>query len=300
MKKELTYEKMMEKLTALCIEYPILKLHYIGNSILGRAIPVITIGEENAKKSVLYVGTHHASENITTSLLVDFIEEYSKMYEKGRDVLGINLRVLYKMRKIYVVPMLNPDGVSYRLDGIGEQNPLKERALRANPSGDFSKWNANARGVDLNHNYNALFYEYKQIEKELGIKEGATKYSGEEPESEPETASLCKLIRYNIDTLSGVLTLHTQGEEIYYKSGDVSPKRGESIAKILSKMTGYTLGETSGTASYGGLTDWLVREYDKPSFTIECGKGENPLDISCESSIYIVLRRAFFNFPILF
>lgn len=300
MKTELKYGEMIESFQGICEKSPFIRLSYFGKSILGKPLPLITVGDESAKKSVLYVATHHASENITTSLLLDFISEYAELYEKRRDVFGINLKFLCKMRKIYVVPMLNPDGVSYRLEGIDDKNPLKERIIKANGSSDFSKWNSNARGVDLNHNYNALFYEYKGIERSQGIIEGASKYSGEEPESEPEVSSLCKLIRYNSDTLVGILTLHTQGEEIYYKSNGKSAPRSEFIAKILSQMTGYSLGEAEGTASYGGLTDWFIEEFNKPSFTLECGKGENPLSMSEERAIYAKIRKALFNFPILF
>ena len=39
------------------------------------------------------------------------------------------------------------------------------RGLKYNQqSDDFSHWQANARGVDLNHNYDSGFYEYKKIE----------------------------------------------------------------------------------------------------------------------------------------
>ena len=65
-------------------------------------------------------------------------------------------------------------------------------------------------------------------------------------------------------------------------------------------MTGYKPSHTDGTASYGGLTDWYINEYGKPSFTLECGKGENPLPISQILPIYTRLREVLFTFPILF
>ncbi len=298
--QELTYDALMERLIFLSKSYEILKLSYIGTTILSRPIPMVTIGDSDAKKSVLYVSTHHATENICTCALVDFIEEYANMYSQGRSVFGINLNVLYKMRKIHIIPMLNPDGVSYRLEGVGDSNPMKERVEKANNGSDFWYWSSNARGVDLNHNYNAYFYEYKELEKQRGICEGRGKYSGETPESEPETSAVCKFIRYNIDTLCGVLTLHSQGEEIYYKSNGMTSPKSELIAKALSSMTDYKLSEATDTASYGGLTDWFIKEFNKPSFTLECGRGENPLDIKCSAGIYARVRKALFNFPILF
>ena len=297
--KELDYAQMMSALNDLIKEDSCPKMSYIGNSILHRPIPIITLGEQSAKKSVLYVATHHATENICTLVLLKFLNEFIALNRQRRTACGINLDYMLKARKIYIVPMLNPDGVDYRLHGIDAQNPLYDRVMRYS-GGDFSKWNSNARGVDLNHNYDAGFYEYKIIEKEQKITQGATKYSGEAPESEPEVSALASFIRYNADELCGVLTLHSQGEEIYYKSQDKCPKKSEFVAKQVAKMTSYKLSKASGTASYGGLTDWLIRKYDIPSFTLECGLGENPLPPYLSADIYIRLRELLFTFPILF
>jgi g-D-glutamyl-meso-diaminopimelate peptidase len=204
------------------------------------------------------------------------------------------------MRKIYIVPMLNPDGVEYRLHGVGEDNPIKERILAYNGGSDFSKWNANARGVDLNHNYDAYFEEYKTFEKEKGITGGKTKYSGEYAESEPETAALASFIRYNSEEIEGVLTLHTQGEEIYCKSKGKTPPRAEHLSCVISRLTGYVPATVEGESAMGGLTDWFIKEYNKPSFTLECGRGENPLPLSQMMDIYSKLKELLFTFPILF
>ena len=298
--KELTYGIMMKKLMEIAQRSEIVRLSYIGNTINSRPIPLITMGEQSAEKSVLYVATHHATESICTSVLIKFIEEYEKAYERQEKACGISIRVLNKMRKIYIVPMLNPDGVEYRTNGIDELNPLYERVMKMSNGGDFEGWNANARGVDLNHNYDARFWEYKQIENEQKITQGPTKYSGESPESEPEVSALASFIRYNSDELQGIITLHTQGEEIYYKSNGKCLKRSEYLIRMLAKMTSYKPSDTQGTASYGGLSDWYIKEFDKPSFTFECGKGKNPLPVSQIPRIYMSVREALFTFPILF
>ena len=203
------------------------------------------------------------------------------------------------MRKIHIIPMLNPDGVEYRLNGISENNPIRERVIAYNEGEDFTKWNANARGVDLNHNYNARFNEYKIYEKQHGITPGKTKYSGEYPESEPETAALCAFVRSM--EISLVMSLHSQGEEIYYSyiGDDESSRRNLSAAKKLSELCGYKLSEPQGMASYGGLSDWCG-SVGIPSFTFECGIGKNPLPISECRSIYAKMRAALFCAPNLF
>ena len=298
--EEIGYEKLKNNLSELSFSHPVVQLSYIGSSVLGREIPLITLGDEGAKKSVLYVSTHHACENICTSLLLKFIEEYVFLYENGGMSHQINVGCLNKMRKIYIVPMLNPDGVEYRLNGVGEENPIKDRVVAYNGGEDFSLWQANARGVDLNHNYNAFFDEYKKLEKERDITPGKTKYSGEYPESEPETSALCNLIRHILPSLDGAIALHTQGEEIYYSSRGKIPKKSVHVSKILRRMTRYSLGEPSDTACYGGLTDYLISTHDIPSFTVECGRGKNPLPPSDIPKIYADIREMLFTFPILF
>ncbi len=298
--EEITYGELKNFLDELSFLHPAVQLSYIGSSVLGREIPLVTLGEQSAEKSVLYVATHHACENVCTSLLLKFLEEYVSLYEKNGTSYQINIKCLNKMRKIYIVPMLNPDGVEYRLNGVGENNPIKDRIIAYNEGEDFSLWQANARGVDLNHNYNAFFDEYKLLEKERGISAGKTKYSGEYPESEPETAALCNFIRYVLPTLEGVISFHSQGEEIYYSSRGKLPKKSVHVSKILHKMTRYNLCEPSDTACYGGLTDYLITTHDIPSFTVECGKGKNPLPPAQISKIYTDIREMLFTFPILF
>jgi len=152
----------------------------------------------------------------------------------------------------------------------------------------------------LNHNYDAYFDEYKEIEKEKGITNGKTKYSGEYAESEPETSSLANFIRYNSEEIEGIITLHTQGEEFYYKSRGKMPPRAEHLARIVSRLTGYVPATVQGESGMGGLTDWFIKEYNKPSFTLECGRGVNPLPPSQAMSIYSRLKELLFTFPILF
>ena len=296
---ELDHKKLMERLINLSEEYSFIRLSYIGTSVMGRPIPVVVLGDEDAKRGVLYVSTHHAMENICTSVMLDFIEDYASSYREGRFVYGINSRVLYKMRKIHIVPMLNPDGVEYRLHGLSEDNPIRERLLQYNEGEDFSHWNANGRGVDLNHNYDAYLDEYKNLERENNITYGRTRYSGESPESEPEVSALANYIRFHEAKLDGILTFHTQGEEIYYKSRGKEIKRASYLAEAISRFTKYKVSEAEGLSSFGGLTDWFIKEFDKPSFTLECGKGDNPLDISSEWDIYCRLRELMYNFPIL-
>lgn len=289
---------MCRMLDGFLQKYPFLSVTEIGESLCGRSIPLVTLGNPTAKKSVLYVGTHHAAEWITTMVLLRFIGDFCEAYKSGVRMYNVGMDYLFDKRRILIVPMLNPDGVELELHGVTEDFPLRERVLRMNGgSEDFTLWQANARGVDLNHNYNARFGEYKKVEAELGIEPGATKYSGEYPESEPEVVALCNLIRID-GTIRCILTLHAQGEEIYY-GDDAAPAGARTMGRLISRMSGYRLMHTDGTASYGGLTDWYVREFGRPAFTIECGRGKNPLPAGDLFGIYAALREVLFSAPFL-
>ncbi|MBO5715662.1 MAG: M14 family metallocarboxypeptidase [Clostridia bacterium] len=276
-------------------QYEFLEVGTLGNSIFGKNIPRLTLGK--GKKSVIYIGAHHGMEWITSALLIQFVSDFCKEYKNGTNIFDVSTRVLFETRKIHIVPMLNPDGVDYAIHGVNEDNVIYNRLIKMNDSTDFSHWQANARGVDLNHNYNAGFEEYKIVERIENINCGATKYSGEYPESEPETRALCNFVRFERPELA--LTLHTQGEEIYYTSGEKSSAISLSLAKTISRLTGYKISFPSGTAKYGGFTDWFIEEFDKPSFTLECGLGENPLPFSDFEKIYYKIKRALFIAPIL-
>ena len=184
----------------------------IARSILSRPIEAFYIGEGDRYITIL--GAHHALESITVNiayLLIDYIAS-----SRNNTLLkGVDCKLLLSKYRFAIVPCVNPDGIELRCHGA-EKTPLYDRQIRIS-GGDFSSWQANARGVDLNHNYDFGFSEYKRIEAGLGISAGATLYSGEYPESEPETRGVANLIR----TISpvAVVSLHSQGEENFCFSG---------------------------------------------------------------------------------
>lgn len=291
------YETLREAIDIFSERYDFISVNTIGETIMRRNIYMISLGDESAEKEIFYVGAHHATEWITTLILLKFINEYCEYYKSNSKVFGINMHKLFRDVCIRIVPCLNADGVELHLSGADESCPLYERQLRQS-GGDFSEWQANSRGVDLNHNYDAGFYEYKLLEATRGINAGPTRYSGPTPESEPETGAVANYLRFN-EKIKMVLTLHSQGEVIYYTTDGKCPENAFTVAKQLEFLSGYTLSEPKGLASYGGLTDWCIKELGLPSFTIEVGKGKNPLPINDFCGIYTGIRRMLFSAPLL-
>jgi g-D-glutamyl-meso-diaminopimelate peptidase len=250
----------------------------IGKSCGGRDIVSLTLGK--GEEYVLFAAAFHGSEHITTNILMMFFEDLCLAVSKGLSLAGIDMQKGLFGRGIIVIPCVNPDGIELRFNGALE-SPLSERLTRMS-GGDFTSWQANARGVDLNHNYDAGFTEYKAIEREREIVAGATLYSGESPESEPETRGVANLVRMLMP--SALVSLHSQGEEIYAFPRTPSVLR---CAARISTLSGYRLSEPTGTAAYGGLCDYSS-SLGIPSFTLELGRGENPLD---ESQLPLIFSR---------
>lgn len=291
------YETVREIINIFAQRYNFLSVTSIGETVLGKSIYMVDIGSHEAETEVFYVGSHHGTEWITTLVLLRFINEYCEYYKNSSVAFGINIRKLFQNRCIHIVPCLNADGVDIHLNGVDEKCVLYDRLIKMS-NGDFSKWQSNARGVDLNHNYNAGFYEYKLLESTKGIEAGPTRYSGVAPESESEVGAVANYLRFN-EKIKAVITLHSQGETIYYTSDGKCPDGSYAVAKQMELLTGYSLDEPKGLSSYGGLTDWYIKEIGKPSFTVECGLGENPLPLSDFYKIYSDLRRMLFSFPLL-
>lgn len=291
------YAALMQGVRILSDCYPFLQFSYLTESVMGKGIPMLRLGE--GEKELYYIGTHHGAERITGALLLRFLQEFCELAVRGYPVFGMNLAYILKSRSLFFIPVLNVDGADIAANGAPRGSLLYARLVKMNGSEDFTLWQANARGVDLNHNYDAGFAEYKRLEPSLGITGGGpTRFSGEAPESEPETGALCNYLRFNRPR--AVLTLHTQGQEIYCSGGDKCPPRVRTAAQRLAKLTGCKFAVPEGAAAYGGLTDFCMQKLGIPAFTFECGKGKNPLPPSDLPLLYAEIREALFTFPTMF
>lgn len=230
------------------------KVFSIGKSFENRQIYCIRYG--SGSKKILINGAHHALEWLTSALLM----RYATMLEKKEP-----------KNSVYLVPMVNPDGI--------------EKVKRDNSI----VWQANARGVDLNHNYDAGFAKGKEMESKYGIMgPGPTRYGGKCPFSERETIAMRDLTLQEQFDL--VLCYHSQGEVIYYRYEE---KGYPELAQKFAELTGYEVDETEGIASYRGYKDWFLQEFDKPAFTIEVGLGRNPLQFSQLDGIWETNQKLF-------
>lgn len=281
-----TYEILERDIEGLEARYPFLEIGSAGNSVLGKELYYIRLG--TGSNEVFYNASHHANEWITSPLLMKFIESFLKSYIIDEDIRGYDLSAIWENSSIYIIPMVNPDGVDLAIDGLQPDNPYYNDLIQWNDTGEpFSLvWKANIRGVDLNRNYNALWYEYKELSEELGFNQpGASRYPGPYPESEPESFAVAEFTRMHDFSLT--MSYHTQGEVIFWDFMGIQPPMAREIGEIFSRASGYELYEpVELTAFYAGYKDWFIQEYLRPGYTIEAGLGVNPLPLSQFPRIY--------------
>ncbi len=279
------YFDTLKRISQLRSDYPFLKTVSIGKSVMGKDISAVVFGR--AHEYVLFAGGFHGSEHITATLLMNFAEELADSFAADGSIEGLRVRRAMYGRGLIIIPAVNPDGCEIARFGAAATGG--SRFLRRISGGDFTHFNANARGVDINHNFNADWEHLRSREKEAGITGPAkTRFGGYSPESEPETAALCNLCRST--NIRHAVAFHSQGEVIYAPTGDQKPPRSDRMAEIMATSSGYALDRPEGLAVGGGFKDWFIKEFGRPAFTVEVGKGENPLPLSEYGRIYKQLR----------
>ena len=279
--QEYDYFERNKLIDALCKKYPFIKRTIIGKSCSGRNIHLLKIGA--AAEYSLITAAFHGSERITSTILLMFIEELCEAMRQDGFIAGFKANRALKGRGVIFVPMVNPDGCEISLLGAKACGDAKENIAKL-CNRDFD-WNSNLRGVDINHNFNADWEKLRQKERAEGIYgPSPTRFGGYKPESEPETAALTGLCRKI--KIRHVVALHSQGEVIYWDFSNKQPPRSRKMAEILATTSGYALDVPSGLAEGGGFKDWFIEEFGKPGFTIELGKGKNPLPAEDAEKIY--------------
>ena len=83
-----------------------------------------------------------------------------------------------------------------------------------------------------------------------------------------------------------VLAYHTQGKIIFWQFQDYAPPEALEIGNILASVSGYVLADEPYASSFAGYKDWFLQQYGHPGYTIEAGRGTNPLPISQFNEIY--------------
>jgi g-D-glutamyl-meso-diaminopimelate peptidase len=273
------YRKLIEELGRLSELFPFLHVESIGQSVMGREIPAIRIG--TGPKEIHYNAAMHANEWITAPLLMRFLKEIAYAYRFNTSYKGKDIRRIFSETSLWLVPMINPDGIELVQKGPATNGIIYESLITWNGGLlDFQHWKSNIRGVDLNDQFPA-HWEEERTRRGIQVP-GARDYGGQAPLTEPESIALARFTcRHDFQL---VIALHTQGREIYWNYRGLEPPCAQGIAELFERVSGYRAVKL--TDSDAGYKDWFIQEFDRPGFTIEVGLGRNPLPVILLPELY--------------
>jgi murein tripeptide amidase MpaA len=246
--------------------YPqIARVREIGRSLEGRPIYGLKISDNPAidenEPAVVFLGCHHAREWISVEVPLLLGRHLLENYSTDPWV-----RALVDGGEIWVVPLVNPDGLEYSIHVYR----YWRKNRRANSDGSF--------GVDLNRNYG---YMWGTDNVGSSPVPSSDVYRGTAAFSEPETNAVRRLVD-GLD-VRAVVSFHSYSQVILYPwayTTQPSPMVAElsDLARTMSGLmaavrgTVYSYGQSAsgiGYTSNGDTTDWTFGIAGIPSFTIE-------------------------------
>ena len=230
------------------------KVGSIGFSEDCRAIPYIYIGEENAPCIFITAGIH-AREHIGCHLCMRQVEYALNRFKNKKIPFG----------GIYFIPMLNPDGNVLISKGEEAMNIADKHFLHELfKSAPRALLKANARGVDLNVNFDANWGTGVQNV----FTKGFANYVGEHPLSENETRAITDFTKAKKPLVT--VSYHCLGREIYWEFGQTGDRyeRDKKLVEYLNEPLEYKILADDGKSA-GGYKDWCIQKLQIPSFTIE-------------------------------
>ena len=267
--------------------YPFLRTEVLATTAFQRPISTLVVG--NGPRKVIFSAAHHANEWITSLVLLKFAEELARAIADGGQIYGRDARELAERVTIYMVPMVDPDGVDLVTGAITEGNiqyDLAKRLAQNYPYIPFPDgWKANLLGVDLNLQYPAGWLQAREIKFAQGfVRPGPRDYVGRAPLNQFETQALAGYTEFIDPAL--ILAYHSQGKEIYWQFRDIFVPGAEELGQKMAAASGYTLADIPYESGFAGYKDWFIQEFRRPGYTVEVGQGVNPLPLSQFDEIY--------------
>ena len=272
---------------ALVARYPFLRTEVLTTTAFGRPVRTLVVG--NGPRKVLYSAAHHANEWITAYILLKFAEDWAAAIEEDGSIFGQNARELARQATVYMVPLVDPDGVDLVVGAIEPGSFAYEAARRLAsfyPQIPFPDgWKANLLGVDLNLQYPAGWLQARQIKFAQGFtRPGPRDYVGRAPLQQREAQALAGYTQAVDPAL--VLAFHTQGQVIYWQFRDLFVPGARQLGEAFARLSGYALEDTPYQSAWAGYKDWFIQEFRRPGYTVEVGLGENPLPLTQFPQIY--------------
>lgn len=277
-KNKYSYSEMSEDLALLAEKYKD-KMSYspVGKSLDGRNIYAVKLGNPNAERQIIISAGIHGREYLTPLLVMKQLEFYLYNYDTAK--YGEHtLSEIFEKYTFCILPMCNPDGVTLAQFGIDAINSESLKStIRSIYESDKAKeyttdafdkyltyWKANARGVDLNRNFDTRDWKGINNMKQPSY----INYKGPSPLSEPESKALTDFVN-SLSSPALSLAIHSQGEIIYFDCGE-DFHTCLDLAKTVRESCGYKI--IYETRKDSAFEDWCVIGKGIPSVTVETGK----------------------------
>jgi hypothetical protein len=260
-----SYEEMIQDIQLLKQTYPdLISSKSIGKSEFNRDIMAVTVG--TGEETILINGSHHAREWLSTMIVMEMIESYAKAYNSKSLVGAYYAKDMLDDISISFVPMVNPDGVTLQQRGLAAFPSSHHSKLVAMNDGkrDFTRWKANAMGIDLNRQYPANWTASSTPNKPY-----YQGYKGTKPFQAKEVIALRD---YTLKIKPKIaVAYHTSGRILYWHFHNKAANyaRDYRLASMFSNTTGYSLVKPVTNPTGKGYTDWFIQQFGLPGFTPE-------------------------------
>lgn len=286
-----TYQNMVADLNALQAAFPSMQMSVLANTVDGRQIYHVVVGNPQAPHQILVHAGIHAREYIVSQLAMREIASLLVMQQGNLLYQGQSVAALLQNTCIHFVPMVNPDGITLVQGGIDALNTEAAKAQvqsiiaadgATNVSSYLRQWKNNINGVNLNRNFDAYWQEATpKVNHPSNMN-----YKGTAAECEIESKALADLCRQIMPDYT--ISYHTQGRVIYWYFGETGTYKAKAqyLANVVHQNSGYEISNTWSQTDAAGFKDWAELKLDIPSVTIECGHGTSPVSESQISQIW--------------
>ena len=282
-----SYEQTLAEFKSLAAAHPDLAWYTkLGSSFEGREIFALKISknalvDDVSKPDVLITGLHHAREWISVESPVYFANRLLSTYATDDSI-----RYLVDRLQIWIVPIVNPDGLTYTQNSPNDQmDPI--RLWRKNRRPTTSGSCPSAVGIDLNRNYN---YQWRLrddlacpdycldricLNDDIGASDDPASeiYRGPEPGSEPEVKAIKSLVDDPNRHFRAQLDYHNYSQLILYPWG-YSPF-GTNDSDMLSRLARQMSDAVFGVAGKRYRPEQAVDLYALTGSSIDYAYGVN-------------------------
>jgi carboxypeptidase T len=272
------YAETVAEINSVVAAYPaIASKRVIGKSYEGRDIVAVKIsdnvGTDESEPEVLYDANHHAREHLTVEQALYLLGQFTKTYATDTRVKNI-----VDTRELWIVPMVNPDGVEYDI-----------------ASGSYRSWRKNRQpnsgssyvGTDPNRNYG---YNWGCCGGSSGSTSSAT-YRGPSAFSTPEVRAIRDFVNSRVvggvQQIKAAIDFHSYSKLVLWPYGHTTANTATgmnadqantfaTLGRQMAATNGYTPQQSSDLyITDGDSLDWLWGQHKIFAYTFELYPGSS-------------------------